>query len=103
MPTYVYRRADGSIFEFFQSITADRLTTCPTTQQPVQRVITGGTGFILKGSGFYKTDYVDAPSKPDQSSKADASEKADSPSDSKSDTSETPDTKEASTPVEQSD
>ena len=58
MPTYVYRRKDGTTFEHFQSITADALTQCPTTGQAVQRVISGGTGFILKGSGFYKTDYA---------------------------------------------
>ena len=58
MPTYVYRREDGTTFECFQRITADPLVRCPTTQQQVRRVISGGTGFILKGSGFYKTDYV---------------------------------------------
>ncbi|MDE2729946.1 MAG: zinc ribbon domain-containing protein [Bacteroidota bacterium] len=62
MPTYVYRREDGTTFELFQSITADPLTSCPDTGQPVRRVILGGTGFILKGSGFYQTDYVKAPS-----------------------------------------
>ncbi len=58
MPTYVYRREDGSTFEVIQRITADSLTVCPTTYQKVHRVLSGGTGFILKGSGFYKTDYV---------------------------------------------
>ncbi len=62
MPTYVYRREDGTTFECFQRITADALTACPTTQQRVRRVISGGTGFILKGSGFYKTDYGRRPS-----------------------------------------
>lgn len=58
MPTYVYRREDGSTFEFEQSIKDDPLTVCPTTGQPVTRVISGGTGLIFKGSGFYLTDYV---------------------------------------------
>ena len=58
MPTYIYRREDGTTFECFQRITADPLTECPTTHQKVRRVISGGTGFILKGSGFYKTDYA---------------------------------------------
>lgn len=61
MPTYDYKRADGTIFEIFQPITADRLTHCPTTGQPVQRLISGGTGFIFKGSGFYQTDYAAEP------------------------------------------
>lgn len=58
MPTYVYRREDGSTFEVEQRITEDALTVCPETGQTVQRVITGGTGLIFKGSGFYLTDYV---------------------------------------------
>lgn len=58
MPTYVYRREDGTTFEVEQRITEDALTTCPTTGQSVTRVISGGTGLIFKGSGFYLTDYV---------------------------------------------
>ncbi len=58
MPTYVYRREDGTTFEIEQRITEDSLETCPTTGQAVTRVITGGTGLIFKGSGFYLTDYV---------------------------------------------
>ncbi len=61
MPTYDYRRADGSVFEIVQPITSDPLTECPTTGQPVERIISGGSGFILKGSGFYQTDYVSKP------------------------------------------
>ncbi len=58
MPTYVYRRKDGSRFEIDQRITADALTTCPETGQEVERIITGSAGLIFKGSGFYLTDYV---------------------------------------------
>lgn len=58
MPTYVYRREDGTTFEIEQRITDDPLDTCPETGQPVERVITGGTGLIFKGSGFYLTDYA---------------------------------------------
>lgn len=58
MPTYVYRREDGSTFEVQQRITEDALTTCPTTGQPVKRIISANTGLIFKGSGFYLTDYA---------------------------------------------
>ncbi len=58
MPTYVYRREDGSKFEIDQRITADALTTCPETGQSVERIITGSAGLIFKGSGFYLTDYA---------------------------------------------
>lgn len=57
MPTYVYRREDGSTFEVEQRITADPLDVCPETGQKVERVITGA-GLIFKGSGFYLTDYA---------------------------------------------
>lgn len=58
MPTYVYKREDGTTFEIEQRITADALDVCPETGQKVKRVITGGTGLIFKGDGFYLTDYV---------------------------------------------
>lgn len=58
MPTYSYRRADGSTFDIEQRITEPALSVCPTTGQPVVRVITGGAGLVFKGSGFYLTDYA---------------------------------------------
>lgn len=58
MPTYTYRRADGTTFDIEQRITEDALGTCPTTGQPVTRVITAGAGLVFKGSGFYVTDYA---------------------------------------------
>ncbi len=58
MPTYLYKRDDGSTFEIEQRITDARLTVCPTTGQPVTRLISGGAGLVFKGSGFYATDYA---------------------------------------------
>lgn len=57
MPTYVYRREDGSTFEVQQRITEDPLDTCPETGQEVERIITGNTGVIFKGEGFHVNDY----------------------------------------------
>jgi predicted nucleic acid-binding Zn ribbon protein len=57
MPTYVYRREDGSTFELEQRISEPALTEDPETGQPVVRVITGA-GLVFKGSGFYLTDYA---------------------------------------------
>jgi putative FmdB family regulatory protein len=57
MPTYVYRREDGSTFEVEQRITEPALAACPTTGQKVARVISGA-GLIFKGEGFYLTDYA---------------------------------------------
>jgi len=58
MPTYVYRRADGTTFEVQQRITEEPLAVCPETGQAVRRVISGNAGLIFKGSGFYLTDYA---------------------------------------------
>ncbi len=58
MPTYVYRRKDGTTFEIKQRITEDALTACPETGQQVERIISGRAGLIFKGDGFYITDYV---------------------------------------------
>ena len=46
MPTYVYRRDDGTTFETQQKITEDPLEQCPDTGQPVERIIGGSPGII---------------------------------------------------------
>jgi putative FmdB family regulatory protein len=56
MPTYEYRRPDGSTFELLQSITDEPLTQDPETGEPVQRVL-HAPAVHFKGSGFYNTDY----------------------------------------------
>ena len=60
MPTYVYRREDGSTFEVEQRISEPALTEDPETGQKVVRVITGA-GLVFRGSGFYLTDYARKP------------------------------------------
>jgi putative FmdB family regulatory protein len=58
MPTYDYRCKDcGHHLEEFQSVTDAQLTICPKCGGKLQRLITGGSGLIFKGSGFYITDY----------------------------------------------
>lgn len=73
MPTYVYRRPDGTTFEHFQKISAAPLTEDPETGVPVTRVISGGAGLQFKGDGFYLTDYVRKPG----GDKSEAKESAD--------------------------
>ena len=46
MPTYAYRREDGTTFETQQRITEDPLEECPETGQSVERIITGRPGII---------------------------------------------------------
>ena len=59
MPTYEYEcTACGHEFEKFESIKAAPTKTCPKCRKnSAQRRISGGGGFIFKGSGFYCTDY----------------------------------------------
>ena len=87
MPTYTYKREDGSVFEIEQRITEDALETCPTTAQKVKRVISGGAGLVFKGSGFYLTDYVKKSGGENKSSKSEESGDNSSKSESKSDAS----------------
>ena len=57
MPTYEYKREDGTTFEIQQSINDEKLKTCPETGQAVKRIISGGGGVVYKGTGWYVTDY----------------------------------------------
>jgi putative FmdB family regulatory protein len=66
MPTYEYEcKKCGKQFDFFQSIKADPLKTCPKEacrmkkwgKGKIQRLLSSGAGLIFKGSGFYITDY----------------------------------------------
>ncbi|GMO23636.1 MAG: zinc ribbon domain-containing protein [Termitinemataceae bacterium] len=57
MPTYEYhcKKCDDD-FEVVQSFNDTPLKVCPKCGSEVHRVITGGSGVIFKGSGFYSTD-----------------------------------------------
>ena len=58
MPTYEYKcKTCDHRLEAFQSMTDDRLTDCPDCGGPLKRLIGSGAGIIIKGSGFYETDY----------------------------------------------
>lgn len=57
MPTYEYKREDGSRFELSQKMSESALNICPTTGQKVVRIISGGSGVVYKGEGWYVTDY----------------------------------------------
>ena len=58
MPTYEYQcQKCKKRHEAFQSITAKPLTKCPKCSGRLKRLISSGSGFLFKGSGFYITDY----------------------------------------------
>lgn len=72
MPTYEYRREDGTTFEIQQRINDEPLKVCPDTKQKVKRIISGGGGVVYKGEGWYITDYK----KNDRKEKAAAEKKS---------------------------
>ncbi len=52
MPTYEYECSlCGLHFEKQQSIKDEPLKECPECKAPVQRLVSGGSGFILKSQG----------------------------------------------------
>ncbi len=60
MPTYEYQCLKCKRHhEASQPITAKPLTTCPRRgcRGKLKRLLSTGSGFIFKGSGFYITDY----------------------------------------------
>ena len=59
MPTYDYKcnECDHS-YEYFQNMSDAPLKNCPECNGAVRRLVSGGSGLIFKGSGFYLTDYV---------------------------------------------
>lgn len=96
MPTYEYLcEKCGHEFEAFQSISAEPLKNCPKElcarkkwgRGRVTKKISGGSGLLFKGSGFYITDYRSQKYK-------DAAKKESAPA---SDTKPTPDSKPAKT------
>ena len=70
MPTYDYICNEcGERFENFQTMSSRPLAKRPNCEEKncnVTRVISGGSGLIFKGSGFYLTDYKDDRSKADK-------------------------------------
>jgi putative FmdB family regulatory protein len=58
MPTYEYLCTSCQYeFEAFQKMSEEPLTECPRCKGPVRRKISGGSGLLFKGKGFYITDY----------------------------------------------
>ena len=72
MPTYEYRCPQDHDFEVFQRISDAPGAACPDCGEPSERRISGGAGFLLKGEGFYKTDYRSDDYKKQASSEASA-------------------------------
>lgn len=58
MPIYEYKCAEcGSIFEHFQKMTDKDIDICQTCNKGGVKKIISSSGFRLKGSGWYETDF----------------------------------------------
>jgi putative FmdB family regulatory protein len=57
MPIYEYKCNKCGVFEAMQGIREAPLRKCPTCKGKIERLISRGS-FILKGSGWYATDYA---------------------------------------------
>ena len=59
MPSYNYRCLScNKRFTIFQGMNETALSMCKfCNSDSIERLISGGSGLIFKGSGFYLTDY----------------------------------------------
>ena len=67
MPIYEYKCGKCGVFELIQRITEDSIKRCPTCKSKVERIVSR-TSFVLKGSGWYATDYSRKPANSTDSS-----------------------------------
>ena len=59
MPTYNYQcKSCNEIIVVLQKITDSSLKSCKKCKGDLKKIISGGTGMIFKGNGFYLTDYA---------------------------------------------
>jgi putative FmdB family regulatory protein len=57
MPIYEYQCHKCGVIEVTQRITEAPLKKCPTCKSKVERLVSRSS-FVLKGSGWYATDYA---------------------------------------------
>ena len=62
MPIYEYRCAKCGVVEVMRRITERRLKRCPNCNSKLERMLSQSS-FVLKGSGWYATDYARKDSK----------------------------------------
>ncbi len=99
MPIYEYKCNKCGIVEVMQRITEGPLKQCPNCQGKVERIISH-TSFVLKGSGWYATDYANKPKAEPASDSAPASTPASGDSSANGSASESKPAAEASKPAE---
>ena len=77
MPIYEYYCTDcGHEFEIIQKITADPISQCEKCEANSAKRAISRTSFVLKGSGWYVTDYGGKSSAPPKEKSSDSSSDA---------------------------
>jgi len=72
MPTYNYECSScGKHLSVFQKMSDSKLKDCDKckSKDTLKRLISGGSGMVFKGSGFYLTDYTEYGKKTKKESK----------------------------------
>ena len=75
MPIYEYQCKNCGVFEVTQRIVEDALKECPTCKGSDLHRLISHTSFVLKGSGWYATDYASKTN----AAKTDASDSSSAP------------------------
>src|SRR5271167_2505270 len=75
MPIYEYQCKNCGVFEVTQRIVEDALKECPTCHGGDLHRLISHTSFVLKGSGWYATDYASKTN----AAKTDASDSSSAP------------------------
>ena len=87
MPIYEYKCNKCGVVEVMQRITEAPLRKCPNCKSKVERMVSRSS-FVLKGSGWYATDYANkgkdnAPASEDGASSSNGAAKGESQGESK--------------------
>src|ERR1700732_1807322 len=69
MPIYEYKCPKCGVVEVMQGIKEASLKKCPNCKAKVERMISSSS-FVLKGSGWYATDYAKKSTPPTDTSSA---------------------------------
>ncbi len=86
MPVYEYKCTKcNNEFEVMQKITEDPLTVCSSCGGALKKLITN-TSFVLKGSGWYVTDYPSSDRTREKKTEKPAGESKDTKSEPKTET-----------------
>ena len=71
MPIYEYRcESCGHDMEVLQKMSDDPLSVCPECGKPALKKLISAGGFILKGTGWYQTDFKGDKKKPGDNKEA---------------------------------